>query len=232
MEASKTDQSGRGWKSFESSSDAYVTVTGLLVLVIVLPILSQDSASVERVVTAAVVGASVTLTMAASRAPRWAIHSSWIIAIGVLILVLIPDLNIDIRASALAVLSIMMFSAPVVILRRIIRHKRVTATTIWGAIAAYLAFGIAFSLAYSAAAQLNPGAFSGMTNATLSDTNYFSFVTMTTLGYGDITPVENIPRALVVMQTLIGQIYLVVVVARAVSLLGKPNARLRAQDNE
>ncbi|MGB7859444.1 MAG: ion channel [Acidimicrobiia bacterium] len=232
MESSKTDHPERGWKNFESSSDAYVTVTGLLVLVIVLPILSQDSASVERVVTAAVVGATVTLTMAASRAPRWAINASWIIGIGALIVILIPDVSIDLRATATAVLSIMMVSAPFVILRRIIRHEKVTATTIWGAIAAYLAFGIAFSLAYSAAAQLSPGAFSGMTTATLSDTNYFSFVTMTTLGYGDIAPVENIPRALVVMQTLIGQIYLVVVVARAVSLLGKPNARFRAQDNE
>lgn len=220
------------WRRFEKSSDAYLTVTILLFLLIVLPILAQSSPRSEAIISAATIGAAVTLSMAASNAPRWAIHTSWIAGLVVFAAVLFEGTPDKVGIAAAIVLSVGMIATPVVILRRVGTHDQVTATTIWGAIGAYLAFGLAFSLMYSAVHQADPTAFANMADPRLGDTNYFSFVTMTTLGYGDITPLGAIPRALVIMQTLVGQIYLVVVVARVVSLLGKPYTKLRKVEGD
>ena len=81
---------------------------------------------------------------------------------------------------------------------------------------------MAFSLLYLLIFQADPNAFTNVTDESLGNFNYYSFVTMTTLGYGDISPVAEPARAMAVLQTLIGQIYLVVVVARVVSMLGSP----------
>ena len=223
-----TDQ----WRRFERSSDAYLTVTILLFLLIVLPILAQSSPRMEGIISAVIIGAAVTLSMAASNVRRWAIHISWIAGLVVLVAVLFEGTPDEVRITAAVILAVGMLATPAVILRRIGSHDQVSATTIWGAIAAYLAFGLAFSLMYSAVYQADPGAFANMADPRLGDTNYFSFVTMTTLGYGDITPLTAIPRALVVMQTLVGQIYLVVVVARVVSLLGRPYTKLSKVESD
>ena len=116
-----------------------------------------------------------------------------------------------------------------VIVRRIAKHEIITGTTMWGAIAAYLALGIAFSFIFATIHGLDPDAFNAVIDGGLGEFNYFSFVTMTTLGYGDITPVTDLARALVIFQTIMGQIFLVVVVARVVSLLGTGRTMRRAQ---
>jgi uncharacterized membrane protein len=76
---------------------------------------------------------------------------------------------------------------------------------------------------------VDPDAFEAVIEGGLGEFNYFSFVTMTTLGYGDITPVTDLARAVVVFQTIMGQIFLVVVVARVVSLLGTGRTMRQAQ---
>ena len=221
-----------GWKRFERSSDAYLTVLVIFLTVIILPILTSDVVGLERIFSAMLVGGAVTLSMAASQAPRWAIHVSWMASVLVVFSVLFPGAPTEVAVIGGLVLAVLLISTPVVILRRISKHERVTATTMWGAISAYLAFGLAFSLLYAAIAEVNPDAFTNLAEASLGDTNYFSFVTMTTLGYGDIAPVSDVARALVVFQTLIGQIYLVVVVARVVSLLGRPYTKLTEVEGE
>jgi hypothetical protein len=133
-----------------------------------------------------------------------------------------PDTPETIQVIAGVALGLMLISTPLVILRRIAKHRVITATTIWGVIAAYMAFGMAFSLMYAVVYVVDPASFPAITDSSLGNFNYFSFVTVTTLGYGDISPATDLPRALAVFETLIGQIYLVVVVARVVSLLGRP----------
>ena len=176
------------------------------------------------------VGATVALSMAASQAPRLAVHVSWIASLVILVAMLFTAIPRQVVVASGLVLSLLMISVPVAILRRITRHEVITATTMWGAIAVYMALGMGFSLAYSAVHLANPSSFPSVVGGGLSDFNYFSYVTMTTLGYGDVTPVTDLPRALAILQTLIGQIFLVVIVARVVSLLGKarPNRPLPA----
>jgi hypothetical protein len=97
---------------------------------------------------------------------------------------------------------------------------RVTIDRIMGAIVLYLLIGIAFAVAYQSVEAHVPGAFAGTPKGTggLDRWGYFSFVTMTTVGYGDITPVANIARALATFEAFVGQLYPAVILARLVSL--------------
>ena len=212
----------RRWDRFERSSDAYLAVAGALMLLILVPILTADLGQFERVLSVILIGVATTIAMAASRASKWAIRISWIAPIVILVTVLSPVESVVVTRLLAAALILMLVSTPVVILRRIGTHTHVTATTMWGAIAAYLALGMAFSILYTLMFQQDPGAFTNVNDESLGNFNYFSFVTMTTLGYGDIAPVGDVARAAAIFQTLLGQIYLVVVVARVVSMLGSP----------
>lgn len=94
-----------------------------------------------------------------------------------------------------------------------------------GAIAAYLLIAIIFAFGYLLIALLIPGAFHFPDGAPrfadmqlVGTFYYFSIVTLTTLGYGDITPVHPFARTLVMMEVLIGQLYPVILIARLVTL--------------
>jgi hypothetical protein len=81
-------------------------------------------------------------------------------------------------------------------------------------------FGIAWAMAYSALDLLVPNSFTVQMNVGGQSSLtpfYFSFVTLTTLGYGDISPVKPFARILCIIEAIIGQLYLVVLVARLVS---------------
>ena len=122
------------------------------------------------------------------------------------------------------VVLVFMIMLTVVILAKVYGKGRVTTHRVKGAIAVYLLFGITWSLLYGLLDQTLPNAFSlpisddifsPERQGTLS---YFSFVTLTTLGYGDIVPTHEISRMFVVMEGLIGQLYPATLLARLVSL--------------
>jgi hypothetical protein len=109
---------------------------------------------------------------------------------------------------------------PVPILRRIARHPRITVHTIAGALCLYLLAGI---LAANVLAVLDAVAgpvFVQRPVSTIADTLYFSFVTLATLGYGDLTPATPLARLIAVTETIGGQLYLVTILALLVSNLG------------
>jgi len=107
-----------------------------------------------------------------------------------------------------------------VLLVQIFRSGRVTHLRIQGAIAVYLLFGLAWAHAYHIVNLLHPGSFAAPAGEmTLpSDWIYFSFVTLTTVGYGDITPVSTLARALAIGEALVGQLYLAIMIARLVAM--------------
>jgi len=107
-----------------------------------------------------------------------------------------------------------------VLLTQIFRPGRVTHVRIQGAIAVYLLFGIGWAHAYHIAAIRHPGSFSVPAGEapTMVAWIYFSFVTLTTVGYGDITPVLPIARTLAMGEALAGQLYLAVMIARLVAM--------------
>jgi uncharacterized membrane protein len=111
--------------------------------------------------------------------------------------------------------------APVVILNRIIRHETVGLETILGAICVYVLIAIAFAGIYGAVndSETN-GFFAQQIVPDNVDYLYFSFVTITTVGYGDLTAGTSTGRVLVTFEALVGQIFLVTLVARLVSMYG------------
>lgn len=116
-----------------------------------------------------------------------------------------------------------------VILVRVFRDDGlVTAARIQGAVAAYVLFGVTWAILYQLLDLCLPAAFSlsasaGMSPAEQKETfTYFSFITLTTLGYGDITAVHPVARMFVIMEALVGQLYPATLLARLVSLeIGK-----------
>ena len=102
--------------------------------------------------------------------------------------------------------------------------KPVTSHRVRGAIAAYLLFGITWSILYGILDQTLLNAFNVPAAAGLYGPDrqeqliYFSFVTLATLGYGDITPVHGVSRMFAIMEALIGQLYPATLLARLVSL--------------
>lgn len=108
--------------------------------------------------------------------------------------------------------------ASAVVLFDVMTGEDATVDKVLGAMCGYLLLGILFALTYSAMEQNNPGCFKMEGVPEFSDFIYFSIVTLSTLGYGDILPVSPQARALVSLEVLLGQFYLAVVVARLVAL--------------
>jgi hypothetical protein len=99
----------------------------------------------------------------------------------------------------------------------VLRINEVTLEQISGTLCVYMLIGMIWSVAYQMIDMIFPGSFS-MENMLFPDYNYFSFVTLTTLGYGDISPISKVARAFAMVEAVTGQFFLAVLVARQVGL--------------
>lgn len=107
--------------------------------------------------------------------------------------------------------------------RRAFRPGPVDRERLFAALDAYLLTGLALAAAYWAIEVAWPASFGGPLTVDLTRPAaiYFSFVTLATLGYGDIVPATDVTRGLAVLEAVAGQVYLAVLVARLVSLYGR-----------
>jgi hypothetical protein len=117
-----------------------------------------------------------------------------------------------------------------VILIHVTTVPTVTRDIVKGAVCAYLLFGIAWAVLYSLIEYVQPGSFAMptpneevsrdlfLTSGRFTPFLYYSFVTLTTLGYGDMTPVSDVARMLSVLQAIFGSVYLAVVIAGLVGV--------------
>ncbi len=122
--------------------------------------------------------------------------------------------------SLLAVVTLGCFAA--IVLKRVFEPGPVTRHRIHGAVCAYLLFGLMWAAAYAFVAQIAPDPFSlamsaGHSKAFIARFVYFSFVTLTTVGYGDITAVHPLARSLVMVEALTGQLYPAIIIGGLVS---------------
>jgi len=116
------------------------------------------------------------------------------------------------------------------ILGYVFRARRVTSEILFGALSVSLLIGLTFALVFTTLEARHPGSLSlpastfeaGQADprpfATIATISYFSFVTMTTLGYGDIGPLTPAARSMVTLEALLGQLFLAVLIARLVAL--------------
>jgi len=111
------------------------------------------------------------------------------------------------------------------ILEDVLRRGQISADKICGAICVYLLIGFAWAFGYGIIELINPGSFSGLAEidtdnhvGRIMQLRYFSFATLTTLGFGDILPRSPSARTLATLEAVTGQIYLAVLIARLVGL--------------
>ena len=105
--------------------------------------------------------------------------------------------------------------------RQVLFTGHIDTNKVVGAICIYLLMGLIWALSYLLIAQATPGAFNGLEQLpwyeNFADVSYYSYVTLTTLGYGDISPVAPVARFLVYMEAIVGVFYMAILVA---SLIG------------
>jgi hypothetical protein len=119
--------------------------------------------------------------------------------------------------------SVLVLTSTIAIGWRILHHQHVSGETIAGAVCIYVLIGMIFALFdYGFQLASNTSFFAESGSHGLPDFAYFSYITMATVGYGDLTPASGLPRTLSVLDALVGQIFLVVLLARLVSLYRGP----------
>ena len=121
---------------------------------------------------------------------------------------------------------ILLVAIPIVIVRRILTHRRVRLATLLGAISAYLLIAFSFAFAFLAVGSYQSGDFFGRPEPTTSFM-YFSLTSITTVGYGDLTATTNLGRLLATSEAVTGQIFLVTLVA---ALVGSFARRTPSED--
>lgn len=127
-----------------------------------------------------------------------------------------PGLEFSIWAAATETFALAVLA--VVVLRMVLRPGTVNRRRLEGAGAAYLLLGLAWVGAYKRVARVDPGAFAGAIATGANRWICYSLVTLTTMGYGDITPVAPIARSLAVAEAVTGQLYLAILISRRVAL--------------
>jgi hypothetical protein len=124
------------------------------------------------------------------------------------------------------------------LLRFILRAPRVNSEVLCASVAGYLMLGLLWAAAYVFTAQLVPGSFVFSVGTAPSDSMkgftalYYSVITLTTVGYGDVVPVSGAARMLAMMEAMTGTLYVAVLVARLVSLYSSANPPAEAADHE
>jgi hypothetical protein len=121
----------------------------------------------------------------------------------------------------------------VVIAAGAVAQNEVNSRSVAGALCVYVLLGMMFTFLYGVLATVETTPFFAQgTDGTRAIRLYFSYVTFATLGYGDYTPAGDLGHTLAVLEALLGQLYLVTVVAVVVSRLGRPSRRVLATQKE
>jgi ion channel len=129
--------------------------------------------------------------------------------------------------------ALLLLLAVIMVVRRVLSRPTITIQSIYGALSAYLITGLMFAAVFSAMENLGTSDFfAGNQPANTQTFQYFSFTTLTTLGYGDFTAAESSGRSIAVLEALTGQVFLATLVARLVSAYRGPDRRERSGPSE
>jgi Ion channel len=214
--------------------DRFGMVLLLLIITVFFSIAAPDGPW-ARVVTAVVSAVSLSIAMFASGA-RQNVVWAWLcisgLGVGTSIIISITRPGIARENLALTTLLLVLITLGA-IARRLWLHAEISVLTVLGALCIYVLLGLSFALVFEVVGEFGSQSFfASQETGTRSEYVYFSFTTMTTVGYGDLTPQGGLGRALAVTEGLLGQIYLVTAVAALVGNLGRTQAPLQESEEE
>ncbi|MSO41774.1 MAG: two pore domain potassium channel family protein [Solirubrobacterales bacterium] len=204
-----------------------------LILVSLAVQLAAPNGDVARLVVVTVQAVTLVVAVIASRAHRWVIRLA-IVASMILVLgaagVILGTEELGTHSTRVVTLLLVAVTPPAIVVgltAQVRDHGGVTLQTMFGVLCVYLLIGMLFGNVFGAIDEFGePDFFQNGAHAT-SDFLYFSFATLTTVGYGDFVAQTSLGRSLAITEALIGQIYLVTVVAVIVSNLRPRSGRSR-----
>jgi Ion channel len=124
--------------------------------------------------------------------------------------------------------ALLLLMAVIMVVRRVLAKRTVTIQSIYGALSAYLIIGLMFASIFAAVDHLSTTDFFANNEPANTQTyQYFSFTTLTTLGYGDFTAGQSGGRSIAVLEALTGQVFLATLVARLVAAYRTPDGPLQ-----
>ena len=139
------------------------------------------------------------------------------------ICLLIPDLHWLQLLHYISTLVFLFLACGLLLNDIVLRSKEVTLDVILGAVNVYLMIGVGFAFTFALIEFLQPGSFTGLDNLAHTPNKqmfflYFSFITLSTLGYGDISPLTPVGMTTAYVEAIFGQLYLAILVARLVAM--------------
>jgi Ion channel len=204
----------------KASGPRLALACGLLLFLIALAIVAPDTPAAQSFSTA-VAAVALAMSISAANVPR---------RFTVIVLVIIGVagaggiLGLELGNSpttASAVVTLLLVAVPIAIIAGLREERTVNMQTVFGAVSIYLVIGLMFADLISIVGRETASPyFAQGTDGTVSQRTYFSFVTLGTLGYGDLTPATSIGRLLAVFETILGSLYLVTAVSLVVSRIG------------
>jgi Ion channel len=212
----------RAWRRLARSfvsTDSYGLVLLLVVVTYIVSVSFTEAQAASIVLVVQLV--TVWLTLRTSRA-RPVVRRTADIVLGLAAVVAVGSFFVHQRGTELggifAVCCLLYLVAPFSILRHLILRREIDIESLLGAVAAYLLVGMFFAFAYQAAGELGGVPFFGSAGpGSLSEDLFFSFVTLTTVGYGNLVPAANPGQTMAVIEAVLGQLFLVVAVGKVIS---------------
>jgi Ion channel len=189
--------------------------------------------AVEQVFLSTLLGIALLLAVSTAEARPTVMRAAVLLAGCVVVASVVEAAsgNIDGRATRIANGLVVGLAPPAVaigVVRGLRARQAVTLEAVFGVLCIYILLGMFFAFAYGSIDHLGTGAFfAGGEQATVSRCLYFSFSTLTTAGFGDLTARSDLGHTLCVLEALLGQIYLVTVVALIVANLGRSRPAAR-----
>jgi voltage-gated potassium channel len=217
----------------EKNNFLYLVIS-LVILLLVGALLDQYPSKLGQHIFQAVTVITLASGIIGFRSSRLWFHTGIGFTLSVLLVVLLSVL-LDIAGMSymhLLILALFYTWTTWLAARQVLFTGPIDGNKIVGAICIYLLIGLIWALSYLFIAQAMPGAFNGLEQViwydNFADVAYYSFVTLTTLGYGDISPVVPVARFLVYMEAIVGVFYMAILVA---SLIGIRTSNLHSKND-
>jgi hypothetical protein len=224
----------RRWKvEAEQVRDAFGLVLALVLLTYVVTSLVSDRGWDAVIICLLTSATSIVALISAHAKPRMVRSAMVISALTILLAVVGAASGAHLWLNISSAIQVLLLAVAMgAVLRRVIATAGMDSRTILGAISVYTVLGLLFTFLYVFVARVQNGPFfEGQPHAGGSDFIFFSYTTLTTTGFGDLVPAGQPGRMLTGLEMLIGQIFLVTLVAGLVSLW-RPGERLRRRQGE